>query len=82
MYVYEAERHASAQLGRVQSALCASVVETKLRRLESAFKANFDPSQPRVPAGRTSGISTSALMPVSKGTYERNSLWMKTWLGT
>ncbi|MGA7458272.1 MAG: hypothetical protein WBW51_13265 [Methyloceanibacter sp.] len=39
----------------MRSAVWASVVETKLRRLERVFKANFDPNQPRVPAGNPDG---------------------------
>jgi hypothetical protein len=44
--------HASAQLRRVGWLLHAHLVETKLRRLAYAVKYNFDPNQPRVPAGR------------------------------
>jgi hypothetical protein len=46
---------ASAQLHRVGWFLTASLVETKLRRLERAVKTNFDPNQPRVPAGNPDG---------------------------
>jgi hypothetical protein len=55
VYVSEAGRQASARLWRMRSVLWASVVETKLRRLERAFKANFDSNQPRVPAGNPDG---------------------------
>ncbi len=51
----EAGRHASAQLRRVGWFLHASLVETKLRALERAAKAKFDPNQPRVPAGNPDG---------------------------
>ncbi len=44
-----------ARLRRVKSALWGSIVEAKLRRLERALKANFDPNQPRVPAGNPHG---------------------------
>jgi hypothetical protein len=47
----------SAQLHRLNWLLRAGVVEAKLRDLERAVKAGFDPNEPRVPAGsgRTSG---------------------------
>jgi hypothetical protein len=45
----------SAQLYRLNWLLRARVVETKLRELERAVKAGFDPNQPRVPAGRSEG---------------------------
>jgi hypothetical protein len=47
----------SAQLYRLNWLLRARVVEAKLRVLDRAVKAGFDPNQPRVPAGsgRTSG---------------------------
>jgi hypothetical protein len=47
----------SAQLHHLNWLLRARVVEAKLRALERAVKAGFDPNQPRVPAGsgRTSG---------------------------
>ena len=45
----------SARLHRMSSLLHASVVETKLRALDRAVKAGFDPNQPRVPAGNPDG---------------------------
>jgi hypothetical protein len=39
----------------MSSLLHASVVETKLRALDRAVKAGFDPNQPRVPAGNPEG---------------------------
>ena len=45
----------SACLHRMSWHLYASVVETKLRALERAVKAGFDPNQPRVPAGNPDG---------------------------
>jgi hypothetical protein len=39
----------------MRALLWANVVETKLHQLESALKANFDPNQPRVPAGNPDG---------------------------
>ena len=42
---------ASAELRRLRSLLWADVVESKLHRLERAFKANFAPNQLRAPAG-------------------------------
>lgn len=41
----------SAQLHRLNWLLHARLVEAKLRDLERAVKAGFDPNQPRVPAG-------------------------------
>jgi hypothetical protein len=51
----------SAALHRVSWLLHASLVEAKLRDLQLAVKAGFDPNQPRVPAGsgRESGRWTS-----------------------
>ena len=45
----------SLQLRRMRALLWGKVVETKLRELERAIKANFDPNQPRVPAGNPDG---------------------------
>ncbi len=47
--------HVGAQLRRVGWLLHAYLVETKLRQLERAVKANFNPNQPRVPAGNSDG---------------------------
>lgn len=44
-----------ARLRRLKSALLGSIAETKLRQFERALKANFDPNQPRVPAGNPDG---------------------------
>jgi hypothetical protein len=46
---------ASAQGRRLGWLLHAHLVETKLCELERAVKANFDPNQPRVPAGSPDG---------------------------
>jgi hypothetical protein len=46
---------ASAQLRRVGWLLHANQVEVKLRALERAVKTNFDPNQPRIPAGHPDG---------------------------
>ncbi len=45
----------SLQLHRVSALLWGRVVEAKLYALERAVKANFDPNQPRVPAGNSDG---------------------------
>jgi hypothetical protein len=45
----------SAQLYRLNWLLHARVVEAKLRDLERAVKAGFDPNEPRVPAGSPDG---------------------------
>ena len=45
----------SAHLHRLNWLLRARVVEAKLRELERAVKAGFDPNQPRVPAGSPDG---------------------------
>jgi hypothetical protein len=45
----------SAQLYRLNWLLRARVVEAKLRELERAVKAGFDPNQPRLPAGNPGG---------------------------
>jgi len=54
----------SAQLYRLNWFLRAGVVEAKLRELKRAVKADFDPNQPRVPAGsgsrRSSPIGTNS----------------------
>jgi hypothetical protein len=42
-------------LRRIRSTLWAHVVEAKLLDLARALKANFDPNQPRVPAGNSDG---------------------------
>ena len=46
---------ASMRLYRMRSLLWAHVVEEKLLDLERAVKANFNPNQPRVPAGNPDG---------------------------
>lgn len=51
----EASCQASAALHRIRSLLLANVVEEKLRSLERAVKANFNPNQPRVPRGNPDG---------------------------
>jgi hypothetical protein len=51
----EASWQVSARLRAIRSLLLAKVVEEKLRKLESAVKANFDPNQPRVPRGNPDG---------------------------
>jgi hypothetical protein len=58
-----------ASLRRMSALLWGRVVETKLRDLERALKANFDPNQPRVPAGsgRESGRWTDGGGGVSDG---------------
>lgn len=55
MQLEEAGRRARARLRRMRSLLWAQVVEAKLLDLERALKANFDPNQPRVPAGNPDG---------------------------
>jgi len=62
MFVPDAGRAASRELRRVGWLLHAHVVETKLYALREAVKTNFDPNQPRVPAGhgRESGRWTDA----------------------
>jgi hypothetical protein len=45
----------SARLRAIRSLLLAKVVEEKLRNLQRAVKANFDPNQPRVPRGNPDG---------------------------
>ena len=46
---------ASVQLHRIRALLWSKVVNVKLHALDRAIKANFDPSQPRVPAGNPNG---------------------------
>ena len=55
MHESEASWQASASLRRMRSLLLARVVEEKLHRLKRAVKANFNPNQPRVPAGNPDG---------------------------
>ncbi len=50
-----ASRQVSARLRTIRSLLLAKVVEEKLRDLERAVKANFNPNQPRVPRGNPDG---------------------------
>jgi hypothetical protein len=51
----DASWQASARLRRMRSLLWADVVKVKLHDLERALKANFNPNQPRVPAGNPDG---------------------------
>lgn len=51
----EASWRTSLTLHRVSALLWGHVVEAKLQALDRAVKANFDPSQPRVPAGNSDG---------------------------
>jgi len=44
-----------AQFYRLAWLVRASAVETKLRKLDGAVRAKFDPNQPRVPAGNRDG---------------------------
>jgi hypothetical protein len=55
VHALAASWRASLQLRRISALLWGRVVETKLRDLEHAIKANFDPNQPRVPAGNPDG---------------------------
>lgn len=55
MHSPDVSRQASAQLRRVGWLLHAHLVEIKLRQLERAVKAGFNPNQPRVPAGNPDG---------------------------
>lgn len=55
MNAFAASWEAGARLRRVGWLLTASLVETKLRELKCAVKYNFDPNQPRVPAGSPDG---------------------------
>jgi hypothetical protein len=45
----------SAKLLRLRSAVRASEVETRLKRLARAVEIHFDPNQPRVPEGNPDG---------------------------
>lgn len=45
----------SAKLRRVNWLMRAELVETKLHAFKRAVKANFNPNQPRVPAGNPDG---------------------------
>ncbi len=61
----------SARLHQLSWLLHARVVEAKLRKLQRAVKANFDPNQPRVPAGNPDGgqwTSTGGGSSASSGT--------------
>ena len=51
----EASWRTSLKLHRVSALLWGYVVEAKLHALDRAVKANFDPNQPRVPAGNPDG---------------------------
>ncbi|HET7446782.1 MAG TPA: hypothetical protein VFJ49_02510 [Methyloceanibacter sp.] len=51
----EASWQTSAALRRIRSLLLANLLEEKLRNLERAVKANFNPNQPRVPRGNPDG---------------------------
>jgi hypothetical protein len=53
--VSAASRRTSLQLHRVSALLWGYVVETKLHVLHRAVKANFNPNQPRIPAGNPDG---------------------------
>jgi hypothetical protein len=53
--IEEAGWQTSARLRRMRSLLWANVVETKLHDLERTLKANFNPNQPRMPAGNPDG---------------------------
>lgn len=55
MEVSAASWRASLQLHRVSALLWGRVLDTKLQALDRAVKANFDPNQPRVPAGHPDG---------------------------
>jgi hypothetical protein len=50
-----ADWQVSSCLHRMSWLLHAHAVETKLRQLADACKYNFDPNQPRVPAGNSDG---------------------------
>jgi hypothetical protein len=70
----DAGRAASRALRRMGWLLHAYVVEIKLQALREAVKANFDPNQPRVPAGNpdggqwTDGGGTGGRLPRGSGT--------------
>jgi hypothetical protein len=51
----QADRQAGVQLRRMGWLLHAYRLETKFRLLGCSVKANFNPNQPRVPAGNTDG---------------------------
>ena len=51
----QASWQTSATLRRIRSLLLANLVEEKLRILQRAVKANFNPNQPRVPRGNPDG---------------------------
>lgn len=51
----DAGRMAARELHRLRWLLNAWALETKFRALRYAVKANFDPNQPRVPAGNPDG---------------------------
>jgi len=51
----EASWRTSLQLHRVSALLWGKVLEAKLQALDRAVKANFNPNQPRVPAGNPDG---------------------------
>lgn len=55
MHTLDVGWQVSAQLRRMRSSLWAQVVEAKLLDLERTLKANFNPNQPRVPAGNPDG---------------------------
>ena len=85
MHLEEAGWQVSARLRRMRSLLWARVVEAKLIDLERALKTNFDPNQPRVPAGNPDGgqwtstgggrgdTSDSRVAQVSRGGRRRGS---------
>ena len=55
MNVSAASWRTSVQLHRVSALLWGRVLDAKLAALDRAVKANFDPNQPRVPAGNPDG---------------------------
>lgn len=55
MRMSEASWRTSLQLHRVSVLLWGHVLDNKLQALRRAVKANFDPNQPRVPAGNPDG---------------------------
>ncbi len=55
MQVSAASWRTSLHLHRVSALLWGKVLEAKLDALDRAVKANFDPNQPRVPAGNPDG---------------------------
>jgi hypothetical protein len=56
----EASWQVSARLRAIHSLLLAKAVEEKLRKLERAVKANFNPNQPRVPRGNPDAVCKMA----------------------